>query len=280
MSPASSKIMVCLVFAFLAALIISAGCTDLINSVNPFAEQSPATPVATTAVTLSAPATAVVTETPVAPGVNTTTGPAATSETTPAAGVTPSPQATAGARTYLTYTNTSYGFSIDYPSDWTVQEAPVETGQDPGVPAGYTSKTDVVEFYSPAVSRCYQGTCVDVRAEMHVQVDPSPPDTDLDQYYIHDVAAISQNYPIDITGHDAGFKLSGQNAYELDYHVQDDPIDIRVERAYTIAAGKAFVLTYHVHAPHSGEVDQGVIYSNVVVEMFRSFRVISANKTL
>ena len=267
-----------LLIALLSVILISAGCTELADSINPFADQ--ATPVPTTeqpVVTVTKPAMPAVTQQ--LPPANGTEEPAVTAETTAPVAETQT-TAPSASHTYLTYTNASYGFSINYPSDWQVEEGPVETGQDPGVPAGYSYVTDVVEFYSPAIARCNHGSCVDVRAELHIQVDSAPPTTDLDQYYIHDVAAISQNYPIDITGHAAVFKLSGQNAYVLDYKLTEDPIDIKVKRAYTIAGGKAFILTYHVHTPYSGEVDQGVIYSNVIETMFRSFQIASPNKTL
>ncbi|HXX55933.1 MAG TPA: hypothetical protein VEI81_07540 [Methanoregula sp.] len=267
-----------LLMVLLSVILLTAGCTDIANSINPFADQT--TPVPTTeqpVVTETIPA--IPAETPPLVSANATEEPAVTAETTASVAGTQT-TAPSASRTYLTYTNASYGFSINYPSDWQVEEGPVETGQDPGVPSGYSYVTDVVEFYSPAIARCNHGSCVDVRAELHVEVDNAPPTTDIDQYYIHDVAAISQNYPIDITGHAAVFKLSGQNAYILSYKLDQDPIDIKVTRAYTIADGKAFILTYHTHVPYSGEVDQGVIYSNVIDTMLRSFQIASPNKTL
>jgi len=286
-----AKIVLGLLIVLLAALLISTEFTDTINSLNPFADRTPAVTApaapdmnldmnpATTPADTGFAAT-VTTETPFAITPIATDQPVDTLQT-PAAGTGTQPAKTpAATRTYLTYTNPNYSFSINYPSDWQVEEFPDESGQDPGVPRGATDKTDVVEFYSPAISRCNHGNCVDVRSEMHVEIDSTPGATDLDQYYIHDVAAISTGYPIEVTGHTAMFKLSGQNAYELDFHVKDDPIDIRVERAYTMGAGKAFILTYHTHVPYSGEVDQGVLYSNVVADMFRSFRILTANKPL
>ena len=182
--------------------------------------------------------------------------------------------------TYLTYSNSTYGFSIDYPSDWTVNDAPVQNYSDPAEPPGFEPKIDVVEFYSPSITRCTHGDCVLVQAEMHVEVDPTPSTTDLSDYYVKDVAAISQGLSIDITGHNALYKLSGQNAYRLDYRTGSDTSTINVQRAYTIIGGKAYVITFHAHAPYSGEVDQFQEYYNAAQDMFKSFKSSSTVRVL
>lgn len=203
---------------------------------------------------------------------NTTSIPAATSPVPPG-NSTP-------AVTYLTYSNASYGFSIDYPSDWTVNDAPVANPSDPASPPGFEPKIDVVEFYSPAITRCNNGDCVLVRSEVHVEVDPSPSTTVLSDYYVKDVAAISQGEEVDITGHNAMFKLSGQNAYRLDFKTGYDISEINIQRAYTIIGGKAYVITFHAHAPYSGEVDQFEEYYNTAQDMFKSFQTTASLKVL
>ena len=249
----------------------------------------PGTPeqnVTTVSPPVSTPTTMVATEmvtptetTTVPVPVNTTEVPV--NKTTLPAATSPVPSGTIPSSvTYLTYSNSSYGFSIDYPSDWTVNEAPGGSSSDPASPPGFEPKIDVVEFYSPSVTRCSHGDCVLVQSEMHVEVDPTPSTTVLSDYYIKDVAAISQDLSIDITGHNAVFRLSGQNAYRLDYRIGSDTSAINVQRAYTIIGGKAYVITFHAHAPYAGEVNQFEEYYNSAQEMFRSFKTSSSIKVL
>ena len=254
----------------LSAVVLAAACTQ---------PQGPVPVAATPSPAPGMPTPAAVVETPAPTDTVTPSGTTVIPNPQPVPTVNVSPEVTTPI-SYLTYTNSSYGFSIDYPSDWEVVPSPAENGQDPGVPRGFSSKTDVVEFYSPAISRCTHGECVDVRAEMHVEVDLSPPEKDLDQYYIKDVAVITKNYPLEITAHNSMIRISDHNAFTLDYHAKIDLIDIRAERVYSMIGGKAYVLTYHAHTPYSGEPDLFEKYSNVEPDMLRSFHVTVANKAL
>ena len=256
-------------FSIIIAATLMAGCTSFDNTAAttvPPATPVPVTlttnPAVTESVTIPLPTTAVPESTPPVPENTTTVTPVSTP------------------RVFLTYTNSTYGFSMDYPSDWQVLEAPVETGQDPGVPQGYSGKVDVVEFYSPGIIRCHRSECVNVQAEMHVEVDPAPPTSDLDEYYLHDIAAIQRNYPIDVSTHNSMFHIENLSAYEFDYQLKKDLINIHAERVYTGVTGKVFVFTFHAHAPYSGEEDQYAEYSGVADTMFKSFRPTTTLRTL
>ena len=186
--------------------------------------------------------------------------------------VTATPQQ---ALTYKTYSNSAYGFSIKYPSDWDVNETnPVITGlMETQIPSGFGPRFDVVEFYSPLSTSCTQNSCV--RSEVHVEVDPKPFTNILEDYYVKDVAWISTNNPIEITKRDAKFSLSGQKAYRLDYRLKSSGGSVNdqlnVERAYVIIKGKAYIITFHAHGLDTGDGSQFVKYYNAIQDMFTSF---------
>jgi hypothetical protein len=283
LSSLNRKFLVFFLLIVLAAMIAAAGCT---GSGSPAAQPSP---VPTTLPVTTIPVTSdpVVTETVVAtteqtPDPNATqTTPTITLNATPI--VTPNATAAsvpAAATAFLKYSNTSYGFTMDYPADWQVIERPVETGQDVGVPRGYHDKVDVVEFYSPGIDRCHDGECVNVQAEVHVEVDTAPPTAKLDDYYTNDVAAIQKNYVIEISSHTSMFKVGDLSAYPLDYTAKKDLINIQAERAYVGVGGKVFVFTFHAHAPYSGEEDQYAKYSGTVYKMFKTFKPMKIYKTI
>lgn len=187
-------------------------------------------------------------------------------QTTPAP--TPTPE-------YTKYTSENYGFSIDYPSDW--EENP--TNQ---LLTDFSSVYRDVEFYSPTISRCNteKTECVNVRAEVSVDVDTAPGTKELDTYYVKDVARLTGEYGIEITKKDSLFKLAGVKAYRLDYHQKDDVEDINVLRAYTLIGGNVYIITYHAHAPKSGEINQFEQYYNNAMAMFKSFSAKGAVKTI
>ena len=290
MSPSSlnPKLLVFFLLIVLAALMAAAGCIGSGSSAAQALPVPTTLPVTTIHVTTT-PATLdpVVTETvvatteqtpdPNATQTNPTVLPNATTDVTQ--NIT-AVSVTAASPVFLTYSNTSYGFSMDYPADWQVIERPVETGQDVGVPRGYHDKVDVVEFYSPGIDRCHDGECVNIQAELHVEVDTAPPTAKLDDYYTNDVAAIQKNYVVEISSHTSMFKVGDLSAYPLDYTAKKDLINIQAERAYVGVGGKVFVFTFHAHAPYSGEEDQYAKYSGTVYKMFKSFKPMKTYKTI
>ncbi len=269
------KILVLSLLLVLAATVLAAGCTDLDNEVHALLPN-------TSPDTNSTPEPIVIMVTDITPVLldpspALSESPTTLPETTVPVIVLPTGTL---APEFLTYSNTSYGFTIGYPSDWQVIESPVETGQDPGLPRGYREKIDVVEFYSPAIARCHHSECVNVQTELHVEVDPAPPTTDLDEYYVKDVSAMQHNYPIEISAHNTMFHIADVNAYRLDYRQKRDLIDIHAERIYAGVAGKVFVFTFHAHAPYSGEDDQYEKYSGSAEKMLKSFKPMITYKTL
>jgi hypothetical protein len=247
--------------AILCAMVLTAACTQQSGSA-----QNAAPAQSTPVLTPATPAVPATTEIQTTVPANTATVAVGTS---PGQAV-PSPQP---ATSYLTYTNPAYSFSINYPSDWQMNDAPVANPSDPASPPGFESKIDVVEFYSPGITRCTESGCVNVRSEMHVEVDPTPSTKKLDQYYNKDVAWIATNYPIEVTAPYARVELSGQLGDRLGYDLTTDTADIKVLRAYTIINNTAFVLIFHAHKPYTGEVDQYQEYFNTAEDMFNSFQV-------
>jgi len=170
------------------------------------------------------------------------------------------------------YSNSPYGFSIDYPGDWEVNEVNL---QEPDISL---TRVNVVEFYSPSFLRCNteKTECVNVRAEVKIEADPHPSSTDLDTFFVKDVARITSGSSIEITKRDAMFKLVGDKAYRLDYTSDSDGEEINALSAYTIKNGVAYVITYHAHAPARAETtNQFEQYYNDVMTMFSSFNTTS-----
>jgi hypothetical protein len=231
----------------LVAALITAGCTSLPASDN---SVSAATPTPTSVI--PATSSAAISETLI-PVIT------VTSE------VTPVP--TTGT-SFNQYSNSKYGFSIDYPSDW--QKNDLGT-QEPDISL---TRYDVVEFYSPSILRCNteKNDCVNVRAEVKVEVDTNPAYKDLDTFFIKDVARITSEGGVEITKRDAMFKLMGDKAYRLDYLSKLSTGNVNVLSAYTIKDGKAYIITYHAHSPARDEkINQFEQYYNDVMSMFSSF---------
>ena len=180
----------------------------------------------------------------------------------------------AHATSFNRYSNSKYGFSIDYPGDWQKNEF------DEPEPEISLHRYTVVEFYSPSFVRCNSegNDCVNVRSEMKIEVDTDPVSTELETFFVKDVARITSGGNVEITGRDAMFKLSGAKAYRLDYNFRSDTEDINVVSAYTILNDKAYIVTFHAHAPvRSEKINQFVQYYNDFTHMFNSFKTTAGN---
>ena len=176
------------------------------------------------------------------------------------------------------YSNSVYGFSIDYPSDWQKNEL------DEPEPEISLHRYTVVEFYSPSFVRCNaEGKdCVNVRSDVEIEVDTDPVSTELETFFVKDVARITNGGNVEITMRNAMFKLSGAKAYRLDYNFRSDTEDIHVMSAYTILDDKAYIVTFHASVPvRSEKINQFEQYYNDVIHMFDSFKTTPVtNKTI
>jgi len=108
---------------------------------------------------------------------------------------------------------------------------------------------------------------------MKIEVDTDPVPADLETFFVTEVARITRGGNVEITTRDALFRLSGEKAYQLDYNFRSDTEDIKVQSAYTILNGRAYIVTFHAPAPvRSEKINQFEQYYNDVVHMFDSFR--------
>ncbi len=207
----------CMVLGIIA-LLLCAGCTQVP------AEQASAAPATESPVVTTVP-TPELTQTAIVPG-----------QTIAGAGA---------AADFSTYSSPLYGFSIEYPAGWEVNDVTPEIG----TPDGLLGKTTVVDFYSPAIKRCdSEGKgCVLVRSQMTVGVDQTPWTTEISDYYVKDVASISRDNPITITKNSAQIELAWGKALRLDYNL--DPKEIKVIREYLVANGNVYIITFHSHYP-------------------------------
>ncbi|MGB8219770.1 MAG: hypothetical protein WCE46_05240 [Methanoregula sp.] len=158
--------------------------------------------------------------------------------------------ATTAAVQYTTYTNSQYGITLSYPSDWEMQESGQLAIRDYG-----RDTINVVNFFSPGN---------DSYVTFSVDVDPSTT-TDLGKYYNLAVIALQNYYPyLVMTKHDAQLEVSGNLAYSIDYQV---PLDDNINsgyghQVYTIVEGTPYIFSYEganisptndVYAAHLGE---------------------------
>ena len=207
-----------------------------------------------------------------------TPSPVSTAPTTPVTTVAP-PATTASpvpmpTTSFNQYSNSGYGFSIDYPSDWQKNEL-----NEPE-PEISSHRYTVVEFYSPSFVRCNSegNDCVNVRSELKIEVDTNPVSTELETFFVKDVARITNGGNVEITMRNAMFKLSGSKAYRLDYIFRSDTENINVVSAYTILNDKAYIVTFHSHPPvRSEKINQYMLYYNEVMHMFDSFKTTAGN---
>jgi len=142
------------------------------------------------------------------------------------------------------------------------------------------TRYDVVEFYSPSFLRCNteKSDCVNVRSEVKIEVETNPVSTELETFFVKEVARMSSTSGFEITKRDSMFKLSGAKAYRLDFTSHSDSQEINVLSAYTIQNDKGYIITYHAHTPERDEKNnQFEQYYNDVMTMFSSFKVDAGN---
>jgi hypothetical protein len=186
-----------MLFLLISCSVFFAGCTSGTTS-TPSVTNAPITPAAADTLTASATTTA----------VPTTTG-----------------------TVYTTYTNSRYAFTLQYPSDWQVQDAGNAMGlRDYGK---YTY--NVVNFYSPKDSSGNYRT-------FSVDVDPATT-TDLERYFNLATLSLGKVYTnMEITKHDYQLKVSDNNAYRLDFKAKDKDPTIEI---FTIADNSLpYIVTY------------------------------------
>jgi hypothetical protein len=176
---------------------------------------------------------------------------------------------------YNTYTSSRFGFSMNYPRDWEVNER--NQLKTPSL-----TRYNVVEFYSPSIDRCDtdRANCVKVRAVVTAEVETAPGTKELADYFVPETARILSENGAQITKRDAMYKLSGVKAYRLDYENEINSYDQNLISAYTLINNNAYILTYRAYAPIRGETDLFKEYYNNADDMFTSFNAHGAIKTL
>ena len=121
-------------------------------------------------------------------------------------------------QSFLTYTNSTYGIKIQYPSDWKIEHP--------------RNPTIVVRFHSPTVS------------VLGIEIENLPPNTKLVEKEAAVINLLSKAF--------AGFKLIGSipavladNAAErIVYTVTQGKIDLKFMQVITIKVDKGYTITY------------------------------------
>jgi len=187
-------------------------------------------------------------------------------QVTTAPSLSPTPQQTQSAM--KTYTSSKFGFSIDYPSNWEVNEKNML--ETPSL-----TRYDVIEFYSPSINRCDtdQSSCSLVKSTIMVEVETKPGTKELADYFVPEVARITSQNGAQITKRDSSFKLSGAKAYRLDYTAIYNKNAINLLSAYTLINDNAYIITYRAYTPVRLEENQFELYYNTAMDMYKSFNV-------
>jgi hypothetical protein len=134
----------------------------------------------------------------------------------------------------VTYTSAKYGFSLRYPRNWTMNEAA----------AGRT----VLTLTAPVETACDSETsqCYQYAATFTVEIDQTPSNTVLEDYFNRAVSKLQLEYSITTTTRSASSLLSNTRAYQIEYYTHDKRGNaIRsFMQYYAIIDGKGYIISY------------------------------------
>jgi hypothetical protein len=159
------------------------------------------------------------------------------------------------------------GVTVTVPSNWE-KEIPVETDtlRDYG-----RVTTNIANFYSPDVpyfSKRWNQSQPNVDksnySTMSIDVDPGTV-TDFEQYFNLVTLALQNSYGhITITKHNYQMKISGYDAYKLDFETSiDDNTEMRASYIFTDVDGTIYIFAFKNPSLYSTEVEE--IYKSVKI---------------
>ena len=220
-----------------------------------------------------------VTKVPSTPTVTPTAAPAKTtanaSAATPAGSAKTGGSAPSNASRYLTYTNSSYTFSIDYPSNWTMAEmSPALLKTINATRLLSETGIRVVEFYSPAITRCddtIPGNCVLIRTRVSVDVTGFPPNMTFDEYFVNRTLAMTLDNSVGMRRASPVITLNNTKAYSLEYNAGYGLNQVYVTKVFGLFNDKVYIITYRANFPKTGEENQFEKYYDDFQHMVRSF---------
>lgn len=134
----------------------------------------------------------------------------------------------------VSYTSTTYGFSLRYPRTWTINEAA----------AGRT----VLTLTAPVETGCDSKTnqCFKYIANFTVEIDQKPHTIVLEDYFNKAVSGLQLNYHITTTSKSAPALLSDMRSYQIEYYTHDKRgnADRSFMQYYAVIDGKGYILSY------------------------------------
>ena len=225
---------VCLIL-ILACAVISAGCT------------SPAAPAVTTPV----PATTIATPVPATVQASVTPAAPVTTAATPAAA-------------QLTTVSISNGVTITYPSDWQKEELSQSGFRDYG-----RTTTNIANFYSPDITpdlRAKDITNPDKSTYTTLSIDVDPETvTDFEHYFNLVTLGLQKTYgSITITKHNYQLKVSGYDAYEMDFDAKTGESGyLRGSYIFVDADGTIYIFAFRNPTPYSAEIED--MYKSITI---------------
>lgn len=155
----------------------------------------------------------------------------------------------AGMQEKTLYENTTYGFMITYPNDWTMQEA---EPNNMGLVAGFLAPDEDMD--NPMVY-------------VTVQIEDLPPEQNitLNEYTESILKNLESTYPDFQILTEGDMIMSGETAHVIAYSVTDQQTPYQILLAYVIRDNRAYIITYYALAEKYSNLE------NAAKEMINSF---------
>jgi PsbP-like protein len=201
--------------------------------------------------------------------------PANASAAAPAGSAKTNVSAHPSAPRYLSYANTSYTFSIDYPANWTMAEMnPALLKTVNATRLRSETGIRVVEFYSPSITRCddtVPGNCVLIRTRVSVDVASFPQNMTFDEYFVNQTLAMTLDNSVGMRRASPVVTLNNTKAYSLEYNAGYGLNQVYVTKVFGLFNDKVYIITYRANFPKTGEENQFEKYYNDFQHMLKSF---------
>jgi hypothetical protein len=193
---------------------------------------------------------------------NVTTVPTQTPTPKPTPSPTPPP--------WISYSNSKYRFSLEYPREWDF------------VDKSKSSASPAIIITTPPELECSSETteCYKLLSTFTVDVIQNPETIVLEDYFNDAVSTLQQEYYITTTSKSAPTTLSDNKAYRIDFFTRDERgnPDKSYLQYYTIIDKKVYILTYS--GPYSTQETVFDYYKRDAQEIIKSFEVDREYKTV
>jgi len=189
--------------------------------------------------------------------------------TVPTKTPTPKPTPSPTPPPWITYSNSKYRFSLEYPREWDFLDK------------SKSSASPAIIITTPPELECSSETteCYKYISTFTVDIVQNPHTIVLEDYFNEAVSTLQQEYYITTTSKSSPTILSDNKAYRIDFFTRDkrgNP-DKSYLQYYTIIDKKVYILTYS--GPYSTQETVFDYYKRDAQEIIKSFTVEREYKT-